>query len=202
MIQQLESEKAEMRIKCAILEKQNEEIIKSYLEAQIKQDHLRKENEVAREQYEEIIQAYVEQQTELTNLGRCQFFGDRSHQSGRVRSLSAAAQETDASEEHGSSFEDDAYQSDDSSAIEFDIGDDYEICGYSHRELVQIKHLVFWPETTTKKDQQNSCQVCMEDFEYGEIVQELKCEHVYHEDCINQWLSTKKRCPLCNLPPL
>jgi hypothetical protein len=36
------------------------------------------------------------------------------------------------------------------------------------------------------------------DFEEGEQVKKLRCSHLYHSDCIAQWLGINKVCPVCN----
>ncbi|CAL5869654.1 uncharacterized protein PFLUO_LOCUS3884 [Penicillium psychrofluorescens] len=43
------------------------------------------------------------------------------------------------------------------------------------------------------------CLICLSDYEVAEEVRELtKCKHVYHKDCIDQWLTTgRNSCPLC-----
>ncbi|KAF3903810.1 hypothetical protein AA313_de0204770 [Arthrobotrys entomopaga] len=43
------------------------------------------------------------------------------------------------------------------------------------------------------------CLVCLSDFESGEISRQLvKCQHVFHKDCIDEWLTTgRNSCPLC-----
>ncbi|KAJ5305334.1 40S ribosomal protein Rps16 [Penicillium atrosanguineum] len=43
------------------------------------------------------------------------------------------------------------------------------------------------------------CLICLSDYEVGEEVRELnKCKHVFHKDCIDQWLTTgRNSCPLC-----
>ncbi len=60
------------------------------------------------------------------------------------------------------------------------------------------------PRTITRNDysvledipNEQECSICMESLE-KEIVQ-LPCEHIYHKECIDQWFSNSKRCPLCN----
>ncbi|KAJ5655151.1 hypothetical protein N7507_007101 [Penicillium longicatenatum] len=43
------------------------------------------------------------------------------------------------------------------------------------------------------------CLICLSDYEVAEEVRELvKCKHVFHRDCIDQWLTTgRNSCPLC-----
>ena len=41
------------------------------------------------------------------------------------------------------------------------------------------------------------CSVCIEDFERGDQVCLLPCEHSFHKSCIFPWLSTNPTCPNC-----
>lgn len=49
---------------------------------------------------------------------------------------------------------------------------------------------------TGNKDQ---CVVCQAEYEEGETVVGLSCKHVYHAECITQWLRVKKTCPICTM---
>lgn len=41
-----------------------------------------------------------------------------------------------------------------------------------------------------------SCTICLEDS--GNPVEiELECCHVFHSECISEWLSREKHCPVC-----
>jgi hypothetical protein len=42
-----------------------------------------------------------------------------------------------------------------------------------------------------------TCTVCLEDIEANERVITLRCAHIYHIECISEWLLTKKICPQC-----
>ena len=44
----------------------------------------------------------------------------------------------------------------------------------------------------------NLCIICQETINYNSIVRELSCKHMYHLKCIDTWLETNKKCPLCN----
>ncbi|KAL6234611.1 hypothetical protein BDW75DRAFT_160223 [Aspergillus navahoensis] len=43
------------------------------------------------------------------------------------------------------------------------------------------------------------CLICLSEYEAAEELRQLtKCEHLYHRDCIDQWLTTgRNSCPLC-----
>lgn len=42
------------------------------------------------------------------------------------------------------------------------------------------------------------CVICQVEYEEGEELVALVCEHPYHFDCISMWLQIKKTCPICN----
>ncbi|XP_013775958.1 E3 ubiquitin-protein ligase RNF115-like isoform X2 [Limulus polyphemus] len=46
-------------------------------------------------------------------------------------------------------------------------------------------------------DHNLQCSVCMEDFNTGEAVKKLSCQHHYHNDCIIPWLELHATCPIC-----
>jgi len=49
----------------------------------------------------------------------------------------------------------------------------------------------------TSPSSQKTCPVCHDDFQNNEKVKKLNCNHSYHTNCIDPWLSKEKRCPLC-----
>ncbi|XP_063627308.1 E3 ubiquitin-protein ligase RNF115-like [Cydia splendana] len=42
-----------------------------------------------------------------------------------------------------------------------------------------------------------SCSVCWENFQLGEMVSKLQCEHIFHSTCIEPWLQLHATCPIC-----
>ncbi|KAM1224994.1 E3 ubiquitin ligase BIG BROTHER-related-like [Malus sylvestris] len=42
------------------------------------------------------------------------------------------------------------------------------------------------------------CVVCQLEYDDGESLAALSCEHPYHWECISQWLQIKKSCPICS----
>ncbi|KAL8566460.1 hypothetical protein ACOMHN_015096 [Nucella lapillus] len=48
-------------------------------------------------------------------------------------------------------------------------------------------------------DHPEKCTICLSEFEEGEDVRRLPCMHLFHMDCVDQWLSTNKNCPICRV---
>jgi hypothetical protein len=44
------------------------------------------------------------------------------------------------------------------------------------------------------------CAICLDRLEHGDVVGDIPCEHVFHKDCLKDWLRKKNRCPLCQRP--
>lgn len=47
------------------------------------------------------------------------------------------------------------------------------------------------------EDKNNECCICYNNYLHDNIGCKLKCKHVFHETCINQWVTTSKTCPIC-----
>ena len=42
------------------------------------------------------------------------------------------------------------------------------------------------------------CIICLDNFNKGETITRIKCDHYYHTHCIYTWFKKKKTCPLCD----
>lgn len=48
----------------------------------------------------------------------------------------------------------------------------------------------------------DSCSICLDDFEPGEKLKVLRCQHVFHQKCVDKWLVSRRAiCPLCKADP-
>ena len=41
------------------------------------------------------------------------------------------------------------------------------------------------------------CPICLIEFEQDDAIRALKCRHLYHQSCVDQWLEQKASCPMC-----
>ncbi|CAJ1956879.1 unnamed protein product [Cylindrotheca closterium] len=41
------------------------------------------------------------------------------------------------------------------------------------------------------------CIICMDGYRHGDIVCKTRCKHVFHKECIEEWMKKHNRCPLC-----
>jgi hypothetical protein len=46
-------------------------------------------------------------------------------------------------------------------------------------------------------DSERKCLVCQCEYEKDEHLRRLPCNHCFHTDCVDQWLSSKEVCPYC-----
>ena len=52
-------------------------------------------------------------------------------------------------------------------------------------------------DTTSIDGLHDSCSVCLEEFQIGDVIRNLPCTHPFHKDCVDKWLYKKHSCPLC-----
>jgi len=60
-----------------------------------------------------------------------------------------------------------------------------------------IKRIPTVKVTQSQVDANLQCSVCWDDFKLEEEVRQLRCEHMFHEDCIIPWLELHNTCPIC-----
>ena len=52
--------------------------------------------------------------------------------------------------------------------------------------------------------EEETCGICLLEFEPGDRLIQTPCEHVFHDGCLQEWLMVKLQCPTCRseLPPI
>ncbi|KAK9916631.1 hypothetical protein WJX75_005132 [Coccomyxa subellipsoidea] len=63
----------------------------------------------------------------------------------------------------------------------------------------QIEHLptVIVGASGVGPDKECKCPICLEDFSPGAVLHRLPCNHQFHRDCVDKWLTQKATCPIC-----
>ena len=82
--------------------------------------------------------------------------------------------------------------------FEGDFSDEYD----NYQNPIEQNILDNLPETKiediNKLDpEKKNCVICLEDFRNGENVINLPCIHLFHKNCINDWLKNQNSCPIC-----
>ena len=57
-----------------------------------------------------------------------------------------------------------------------------------------VKNYIFKNEDDNLND---SCCICLEKFKENEQLKKLKCNHVFHKNCMINWFIEKMECPIC-----
>ena len=42
------------------------------------------------------------------------------------------------------------------------------------------------------------CSICFDIFKEDELLKQLNCKHIFHKECLSQWLLNENKCPSCN----
>ena len=65
-------------------------------------------------------------------------------------------------------------------------------CCFGYKKISDFQEYILNDKTD------NECLICLENFNEGETVIILKCNHYYHTHCIYSWFEKKPTCPLCD----
>ncbi|KAF0890148.1 hypothetical protein E2562_038251 [Oryza meyeriana var. granulata] len=57
--------------------------------------------------------------------------------------------------------------------------------------------IVSLPEMAVGEAREKECGVCLEEFEEGDKLRKMPCEHCFHESCVFKWLRASRLCPYC-----
>ncbi|XP_076935638.1 uncharacterized protein LOC143602410 isoform X1 [Bidens hawaiensis] len=71
-----------------------------------------------------------------------------------------------------------------------------EAVGLSAVQISQLPVSIYTSQRFSSNDEE-TCAICQENFEFGKQIITLPCVHLYHKKCIIKWLKLKKNCPMC-----
>ncbi|CAO3589328.1 unnamed protein product [Absidia cylindrospora] len=54
-----------------------------------------------------------------------------------------------------------------------------------------------YPPITITCSDDAMCSICLSEYETGDLICKLWCEHHFHKDCVHEWLGLNSLCPLC-----
>lgn len=70
--------------------------------------------------------------------------------------------------------------------------------GLTHPEIESIPSFVYSTETCCVEGHSLQCGICLSEYEEKDLLKKLPfCQHVFHNHCIDKWLSMSKYCPIC-----
>ncbi|PKU35408.1 ring finger protein 11 [Limosa lapponica baueri] len=73
-------------------------------------------------------------------------------------------------------------------------------CSITGGESSGLPHISDERVGVWQQDRCRRCVICMMDFVYGDPIRFLPCMHIYHLDCIDDWLMRSFTCPSCMEP--
>lgn len=68
---------------------------------------------------------------------------------------------------------------------------------YYSRYPIQIPGKMFDPADAEFSPTHSSCSICLDPLNGNQKLRELRCGHQFHNDCIERWVKTKPKCPIC-----
>lgn len=71
------------------------------------------------------------------------------------------------------------------------------IVGLHTSELEKLPISTYKENKDTNKHKLDTCSICFDKFLDEDICRELKCNHIFHQKCIDPWLSEHTSCPVC-----
>ncbi|KAK0587295.1 hypothetical protein LWI29_020675 [Acer saccharum] len=72
-------------------------------------------------------------------------------------------------------------------------------CKISRQVKKRLEKMKIEVSNVTAEQQQACmcCMICLEEFSAGSEATRTPCRHVYHHQCIAEWLEKSDSCPLC-----
>jgi hypothetical protein len=64
-------------------------------------------------------------------------------------------------------------------------------------DLDKLRVSIYTDFEDRDENDRDTCSVCFEKFIDSDMCRELKCNHLYHQNCIDKWLGEHITCPVC-----
>ncbi|RWR89362.1 zinc finger protein [Cinnamomum micranthum f. kanehirae] len=69
--------------------------------------------------------------------------------------------------------------------------------GLSEELISYLQPFEYRRGPSSTEDIDEKCVICCTEYEDGDMLISLPCQHQYHSDCIAKWLKLNKACPIC-----
>lgn len=69
--------------------------------------------------------------------------------------------------------------------------------GLSQTQIGACGEELRWRAAERVGETQQQCMVCLSEFAEGDLLRQLGCDHLFHKDCIDEWLQRSASCPIC-----
>jgi len=84
----------------------------------------------------------------------------------------------------------------------FEPGMTYEQLAHLQDVPTPSRHVHSFPDrkfakNSSEKNAPCECSICLSEYSDGELVKTLPCTHQFHSACIDTWLSSNNKCPVC-----
>ncbi|ANM70388.1 E3 ubiquitin ligase BIG BROTHER-like protein [Arabidopsis thaliana] len=67
----------------------------------------------------------------------------------------------------------------------------------THKYGKKLKFRWWWQKKKKFVADDSQCSICLVDYEKGDKIMTLPCNHIYHKDCISYWFKENRVCCVC-----
>mmetsp|Transcript_57718 Transcript_57718/g.185494 ORF Transcript_57718/g.185494 Transcript_57718/m.185494 type:complete len:175 (+) Transcript_57718:102-626(+) len=64
-------------------------------------------------------------------------------------------------------------------------------------EIAALPVQVFAEVRASEQQPVEECRICLEQFQPADELRAMPCRHHFHKTCVDRWLRTSRRCPVC-----
>jgi len=82
----------------------------------------------------------------------------------------------------------------------FDMAELVALSRRSERPRLSSNEAMGLPRVRFQAPEPRSCSICMDTFRHGAVVTGLPCEHMFHVECLVEWVQRSAQCPNCRTP--
>ena len=70
-------------------------------------------------------------------------------------------------------------------------------CHRRNQQDIEMVSINVSDYTVPIENDDGKCVICIDELEMKETCKMINCNHVFHKECIQDWLNVKHNCPIC-----